>query len=544
MRRRCAECGDNKQHHEYSEEQWSAATSICNSCLDELEFSEEDDSLNANSSHLEEEATVLLHVHADPKETTKENGWNHASPQTNGDKLKEQLEGISALRNSVQAEFTRLVSKTSKLVEADEKAEMVEIQLRREIQMLTEQLEEKELDNLLLTAERNTLLLTATCQPITPNSQKRLRSMGKARLQSAIEAWETFIKDLPDEGEESPASRVKFNEKKNQAYEYGQEVPQKVEPVVEPTISSNQDAIIQQMRLRASIKEMFTDKKNDDEHLLYKMHPANLSPLLDGKEVKRTLKLRSYPEISDDCFERPIAAGLVAELLSPVECESLIAAAQQLGLRPITTTFHPSYRSDRRVIFWDPALASILWSRVKFLFPQQLSDRWSADWEVLGFASRISISEYGEGSRYVPHQDNEYVENSKTESLLSVIVCLQTAEQGGEFNFVDPTQVHKVKLSLPMQRGELLLFPHYLWHETARVVKGTRYEMRLDVLCKEEGTEKDDDDLVDSDSESVDDAELPPLDDHDENHHDDTPEDSERDDETIDDDSVQEGVDS
>jgi hypothetical protein len=138
----------------------------------------------------------------------------------------------------------------------------------------------------------------------------------------------------------------------------------------------------------------------------------------------------------------------------------------------------------------------------------------------------MSISEYAEGARYAPHQDNEYVESSTTESLLSVIICLQPAGRGGAINFVDPTQVHKVKLSLPMECGQLLVFPHYLWHEAARVTHGTRFEMRLEVLCREIGSEKDDCDEENesatdeeapgekearSDSESVDGSELPAL---------------------------------
>jgi hypothetical protein len=344
---------------------------------------------------------------------------------------------------------------------------------------------------------------------------------------------------------------VKFNEKKNQAYEYGQEIVSvSTSSTPDDSTVTSEDAIAQQMRLRASIKNLFADKKSEDEHLIYKLHNVNFSSVLqamkfDESQLRKPqenkdnvgfrsprfgptqLTLQTYQELSEDCFERPLAAGTVAGFLSSVECGRLITASQQLGLRTITTTFHPSYRSDRRVIFWDPGLAAALWSRVKFLLPKRLSDRWSTDWDVLGFGSRMSISEYAEGARYAPHQDNEYVESSTTESLLSVIICLQPAGRGGAINFVDPTQVHKVKLSLPMECGQLLVFPHYLWHEAARVTHGTRFEMRLEVLCREIGSEKDDCDEENesatdeealegekdarSDSEGVDDSELPAL---------------------------------
>lgn len=468
------------------------------------------------------------------------------------DKMRQQ---ISALRN----DFANLVNMTQAKLDASSSfTESVETQLRKEIHSLREQLEDRELDYLILTAEKNTLLQTARCQPITPRSQARLRSMGKARLQAANEAWENFLKSLPkDEAEEqsnniTPLGRVQFNEKKNQLYEHSDEIHS---PKVSETnennnsssnsaviITSDEEAVAQQMRLRSSLKDQFMKKNSTDEHLLYKMHTVNFSPLLQmtagGKSAKsssspsdeaKQLELRPLPELSEDCFERPIAAGLVTGFLSLKECAVLIDAAKHLGLKPVTTTFHPSYRNDKRVIFWDPNLATLLWARVRSLLPKRLSDRWSAEWTVLGFGSRISISEFGENTRYAPHQDSEYVENSATESLFSVIVCLQSCKQpqegesgsagsGGEINFVDPTQVHQVKLSVNMQAGELLLFPHYLWHETSRVNHGTLYEMRLEVLCREVGSEKDDGTTSEeegdgSSEETESDCELPPLED-------------------------------
>jgi len=569
MRRKCAECGEGKSPQDFSQEQWDATPSVCMECEELLNTSgsEEDVVVDINGRGNEEDA-VNLHVQSNISSSSSSNSF----PSSADDKLRQQ---ISALRN----DFASLVNLTqAKLESASNPAESVEA-LRKEILALKEHLEERELDYLILTAEKNTLLQTARCQPITPRSQARLRSMGKSRLQAANEAWESFIKDLPQEEVEenlvevSPG-RVQFNEKKNQEYDHGEVVNEVTSDDNSNGNNSNgnnnsnsnnsninnravseEEAVAQQMRLRASLRDIFAKKNTVDEHLLYKMHTVNFSPLLNSiattktkaeeAKQKNTYELRPLAELADDCFERPVAAGLVTEFLSSKECSVLIDAAKHLELKPVSTTFHPSYRNDKRVILWDPNLAAMLWGRVKSLLPKRLSDRWSADWTVLGFGSRISISEYGENTRYAPHQDSEYVENSATESLFSVIVCLQPSEGeglkgGGEINFVDPTQVHEVKLSVSMRAGEMLLFPHYLWHETSRVTHGTRYEMRLEVLCREVSSEKDDGNNTEeaeaegeenggeegdedegennsesdaSETESIDDSELPPLDD-------------------------------
>jgi predicted 2-oxoglutarate/Fe(II)-dependent dioxygenase YbiX len=167
------------------------------------------------------------------------------------------------------------------------------------------------------------------------------------------------------------------------------------------------------------------------------------------------------------------------QLLSPAECQALIARAEAIGFAeaPITTSRGPVMRRDirnnERVMVDDPTLAGSLYQRaLPFLPPRMMG------MELCGANERLRYYRYHPGQRFAPHMDGAFIRTNGEESFLTFMIYLNEGFTGGSTLFLD----HETRV-LPVT-GRALFFQHMLLHEGCEVETGVKYVLRTDVMFR------------------------------------------------------------
>ncbi|KAF8949338.1 hypothetical protein BGZ52_005893 [Haplosporangium bisporale] len=179
----------------------------------------------------------------------------------------------------------------------------------------------------------------------------------------------------------------------------------------------------------------------------------------------------------------PIVALTVQNILSPAECDALIARSETQGYEIALVNsgsavgIHiPGYRDGQRCIIDDTHFAAQLWARIQPYVPAVYQGR-----PVVGLNERM------------PHMDGEYrrTDGSGHRTKMTVQFYLNDACEGGATTFLDEKQMWRIEngvkpeaqqVAVPPRVGQLLVFQHDLVHEGSVVKSGCKYVIRSDVL--------------------------------------------------------------
>jgi len=209
-----------------------------------------------------------------------------------------------------------------------------------------------------------------------------------------------------------------------------------------------------------------------------------------------------WPKVSIKSFITPIQGRhgllLLENSLSPTEAENFIVAAEQVGFQHQGSrgaTFGEAFRDNDRISFNDPVLAQHLWTatgleNIKHLLTtQQVKAGGRAGGKTrhiqavpIGLNPTIRIYRYQKGQRFGRHIDESAILSENRYTEYTVLMYLSSCG-GGETVFYNIRG--KVLASVVPQPGLMLLHRHgdvCLEHEGAKVVAGTKYVLRSDVV--------------------------------------------------------------
>jgi hypothetical protein len=198
------------------------------------------------------------------------------------------------------------------------------------------------------------------------------------------------------------------------------------------------------------------------------------------------------------------------DFLSPEECERFLAESEGAGYggAPITTgtgfIVRKDIRNNDRVMVDDPALAELLWARVRQFMPVN----WFG-WEPVGLNERFRYYRYDPGQRFAAHTDGYFQRDNGERSQFTFMVYLNGGFEGGETAFHLPRASRRAAadrgkqylgkklqgqatavisagglLRVQPERGKALVFAHRQLHEGAPVVRGRKYVLRSDVMYR------------------------------------------------------------
>lgn len=169
----------------------------------------------------------------------------------------------------------------------------------------------------------------------------------------------------------------------------------------------------------------------------------------------------------------------VDDVLTRQECNTAIERIEALGpsLATINTDrghiIRQGIRNNGRVTIDDDKFSQLLFQRVRNKVPDKLQSM-----SVVGANERLRCYRYQPGEYFGLHYDGSYARNERERSLLTFMVYLNdmSEAEGGETNFPE------LEKSFRPRQGSALLFQHMLLHEGARVVAGTKYAIRSDIM--------------------------------------------------------------
>jgi hypothetical protein len=170
----------------------------------------------------------------------------------------------------------------------------------------------------------------------------------------------------------------------------------------------------------------------------------------------------------------------IPDFLSHAECEELIALAEAHGFEAasVRTQTGPQLmahvRNNQRVMFNAPEWKERLWARLSVAGLPVLD----GGAEAVGLPADLRFYKYNTGERFKMHKDGPWKEDGGT-SKLSFLVYLNDAFSGGRTDF-------REFVIRPLS-GMALLFIHDTWHEGEKVIAGTKYVLRSDVMYEARG---------------------------------------------------------
>eukprot|EP00977_Amphora_coffeiformis_P021264 scaffold9105_cov151-Amphora_coffeaeformis.AAC.3 len=215
-----------------------------------------------------------------------------------------------------------------------------------------------------------------------------------------------------------------------------------------------------------------------------------------GHFFYRTRSTVSYQDVSNATQKHGSlrnARGLLGKehAIAPAKCEAIIEFAEKKGFEPALLNvgggrqiYAPDTRNSKRTIIDDNRFAECILKRIQHLLPKTSH----AGFQATGINERMRVLRYGPGDAFQPHCDGSYVRPDGSQaSFWTVMIYLNEKFEGGSTLFHSTRSVtgddDEVVAVVP-KSGSVLLFDHSLYHEGEKVLRGTKYAIRTDMMFR------------------------------------------------------------
>ena len=226
---------------------------------------------------------------------------------------------------------------------------------------------------------------------------------------------------------------------------------------------------------------------------VHKLDPLVESVLSQGSPTTALRPRRvAVPSFGSLGREKAAAAAFVIEnFLTAEECQALIHLSEECGYEQALVNIGgaqkavDAVRRSGRVLLDSKSGARVLFERLEpHLLALGLEHGPRGGWRrCVELNERLRFLKYDPGDYFKPHQDGRYVrergeEREGDESLLTLMLYLNTPEKGGSTNFLGAGPAACVSPTT----GMALIFDHDLLHEGATLECGQKYCIRTDVM--------------------------------------------------------------
>lgn len=195
-------------------------------------------------------------------------------------------------------------------------------------------------------------------------------------------------------------------------------------------------------------------------------------------------------------------------ILKKNETNEIIHNIQTIFLPKPLTTYSSNERQCNRICVIDSNFARLLWSRMSHVI-QKIKCK-NEQWKPLRINDCMRISEYPSPSiGFTPHYDNQYNESDTIKSFFSIVIYLNNGFDGGDTLFYECDEsklnggitireeidinggidAYKLTRIKPIS-GNGILFDHSFLHASDKIIKGTKYIIRTDLIFETVGSQK------------------------------------------------------
>jgi hypothetical protein len=162
---------------------------------------------------------------------------------------------------------------------------------------------------------------------------------------------------------------------------------------------------------------------------------------------------------------------LIHNLLTPLECNTLISTHQNLIPSNVTT----DTIRDREV-FSSDSLACLLWSRLPFYHTSKIQDEDGQWWTAKSLNERFRLCRYGIGGKFSPHTDARYLRSVDECSFMTVNIYLNSVpvEWNGATRILDEGVAGGVLGKVQPVLGMAAVFRDCLFHDGEELIGGEK----------------------------------------------------------------------
>ncbi|KAJ3171352.1 hypothetical protein HDU87_008378 [Geranomyces variabilis] len=181
----------------------------------------------------------------------------------------------------------------------------------------------------------------------------------------------------------------------------------------------------------------------------------------------------------------PYPIFLLRNVLTPAQCDKLVAATEHIGYVPALTNdgtgapeaYKPHLRRSLRCIVDAPRFTDQLYRLVHSALEDDL------DPPACGLNPRLRVLKYAVNDRFVRHRDGVYVAaDGASESRYTMQVYLNDGYTGGRTAVWVPEARGKRPVEVEVEKGMAVVFDHRVLHEGRAVEDGVKYVVRMDVM--------------------------------------------------------------
>ncbi len=182
----------------------------------------------------------------------------------------------------------------------------------------------------------------------------------------------------------------------------------------------------------------------------------------------------------------------IANFFSAQECEEAIEYSLERGYgeAPISTSkgmvMRKDIRNNERLMIDDSPMAKALWERLSpFLEPACLGEKnpFLKNWTPVGLNERLRFYKYDPEQGFNWHLDGSFQRPSGEKSLYTFLIYLNDDFEGGQTSF---RPQYSDAFSVQARRGSVLLFHHPILHRGDRIVSGTKFVLRSDLMFEKQ----------------------------------------------------------
>ncbi|PRP75531.1 hypothetical protein PROFUN_09017 [Planoprotostelium fungivorum] len=176
---------------------------------------------------------------------------------------------------------------------------------------------------------------------------------------------------------------------------------------------------------------------------------------------------------------------LIHDLLSPSECQDIIDSHTP-DLIALNQTYNPSLRNNTRCMFNDPALADLLWSRLRPTYDgitittQDPID--IGQWTPHALNTRFRLCRYHPGEYFGPHIDGSRLASINEQSFITVNIYLNDVPESSGGSTRVLSDDNDVLYRVQPKRGMASLFRDTLFHDGEELRAGEKFLLRTDIM--------------------------------------------------------------
>lgn len=176
-------------------------------------------------------------------------------------------------------------------------------------------------------------------------------------------------------------------------------------------------------------------------------------------------------------------AFVLKNVYNKQECRKIIKLTESIGYEDALVNIGYGrqqkmldVRNNKRVMIDSKEMAHNLFQRILPYLPKTFRDR-----KLIELNERLRFLRYNNNEYFAPHFDGQYRRKNGDRSFLTILFYLNKGYKGGRTNFINFSNIHECK-PVPIDIGTVLVFQHDLFHEGAKLLDGTKYIMRTDVM--------------------------------------------------------------